>query len=153
MKTNKLRWHLKTFHSKDDNRQFFQLQSYENQYLFLQEVFCLNDKSFFQGCSFESRMQRGAHHWRRAYLPAAVEMVKIILGDQFGKHLPSIPLSYCPSNWWKIWRYTATNFIKTVIKFLAFQLDDEATDSNKDWLAFNCVCSILRWNVSYCFAI
>lgn len=141
MKPNKLRRHLETLHSEYVNkpREFFELKlkSYEQQTSFFQKTLSVNEKALLASYKVSYKIARckKAHTiGEDLILPAAMDIVETMFGDNFAKQLQSIPLS----------NDTVARRIGDIAedvqhqlleklrdKLFSIQLD-EATDSNKD---------------------
>ncbi|XP_063902632.1 zinc finger BED domain-containing protein 5-like [Zophobas morio] len=141
MKPNKLKRHLETLHSEYVNkpRQFFELKlkSFEKQKTFFKKSLSVHEKALLASYKVSYRIARCKKPHtigEELILPAAIEIVETMFGDNFTKQLQSIPLS----------NDTVARRISDIAndvqhqlfeklhdKLFSIQLD-EATDSNKD---------------------
>lgn len=141
MKPNKLKRHLETLHSEYVNkpREFFELKlkSYEKQKSLFKKTLSVNEKALIASYKVSykiARCKKPHTIGEELILPAAIEIVEIMFGDNFAKQLQSIPLS----------NDTVARRIADIAedvecqllsklrdKLFSIQLD-EATDSNKD---------------------
>ncbi|GFX36237.1 protein FAM200B [Trichonephila clavipes] len=143
MKPNKLKRHFETLHREYINkpREFFEskLKSYEKQKkkTFKKKTLSVNEKALFTSYKVSYKIVRCKKPHTIAeelILPAAIEIVDTMFGDNFAKELQSIPLS----------NDTVSRQIDDIAedveqqlfgklrdKLFSIQLD-EATDSNKD---------------------
>ncbi|GFV56178.1 SCAN domain-containing protein 3 [Trichonephila clavipes] len=141
MKPKKLKRHFETLHGECINkpREFFEskLKSYEKQKTFLKKTLSVNEKALLTSYKVSYKIARCKKPHTIAeelILPAAIEIVETMFGDNFAKELQSIPLS----------NDTVSRriddiaedveqqlFGKLLDKLFSIQLD-EATDSNKD---------------------
>ncbi|GFW84442.1 protein FAM200B [Trichonephila clavipes] len=142
MKPNKLKRHFETLHGEYINkpREFFEskLKSYGKQKTFLKKkTLSVNEKALLTSYKVSYKIARCKKPHTIAeelILPAAIEIVETMFGDNFAKELQSIPLS----------NDTVSRRIDDIAedveqqlfgklrdKLFSIQLD-EATDSNKD---------------------
>lgn len=141
MKPNKLKRHLETLHSEYVNKpaEFFQtkLKFYEKQKSFFKKTLSVNEKALLASYKVSYKIARSKKPHtigEDLILPAAIEIVETMFGDNFAKQLHSIPLS----------NDTVARRIDDIAddvqhqlfekfrdKLFSIQLD-EATDSNKD---------------------
>lgn len=141
MKPNKLKRHLETLHSEyvNKSRQFFEskLKSYEKQKLVFKNTLSVNEQALLASykVSYQiARCKKPHTIGEELILPAAIEIVETMFGENFAKKLKSIPLSNDT-----VARRIGDMaedvqhqlFAKLRGKLFAIQLD-EATDSNKD---------------------
>ncbi|GFV11239.1 SCAN domain-containing protein 3 [Trichonephila clavipes] len=141
MKPNKLKRHFETLHGENINkpREFFEskLKSYGKQKTFFKKTLSVNEKALLTSYKVSYKIARCKKPHTIAeelILPAAIEIVETMFGDNFAKELQSIPLS----------NDTVSRRIDDISedveqqlfgklrdKLFSIQLD-EATDSNKD---------------------
>ncbi|GFX41248.1 protein FAM200B [Trichonephila clavipes] len=141
MKPKKLKRHFETLHGEYINkpREFFEskLKSYEKQKTFLKKTLSVNEKALLISYTVSYKIARCKKPHTLAeelILPATIEIVETMFGDNFAKELQSIPLS----------NDTVSRRIDDIAedveqqlfgklrdKLFSIQLD-EATDSNKD---------------------
>ncbi|GFW03015.1 SCAN domain-containing protein 3 [Trichonephila clavipes] len=141
MKPKKLKKHFETLHGEYINkpREFFEskLKSYEKQKTFLKKTLSVNEKALLTSYKVSYKIARCKKPHTIAeelILPAAIEIVETMFGDNFAKELQSIPLS----------NDTVSRRIDDIAedveqqlfgklrdKLFSIQLD-EAIDSNKD---------------------
>ncbi|GFW08151.1 zinc finger MYM-type protein 6 [Trichonephila clavipes] len=141
MKPNKLKRHFETLHGEYINkpREFFEskLKSYEKQKTFFKKTLSVNEKALLTSYKVSYKIARCKKPHTSAeelILPAAIEIVETMFGENFAKELQSIPLS----------NDTVSHRIDDIAedveqqlfgklrdKLFSIQLD-EATDSNKD---------------------
>lgn len=141
MKPNKLKRHLETLHSEYVNkpREFFELKlkSYEKQKSFFKETLSVNKKALIASYKVSykiARCKKPHTVGEELILPAAIEIVETMFGDNFSKQLQSIPLSNdtVARRIGDIAEDVQCQlFSKLRDKLFSIQLD-EATDSNKD---------------------
>ncbi|GFU71169.1 protein FAM200B [Trichonephila clavipes] len=100
MKPNKLRRHFETLHGEYINkpREFFEskLKSYEKQKTFLKKTLSVNEKALLTSYKVSYKIARCKKPHiiaEELILPAAIEIVETMFGDNFAKELQSIPLS------------------------------------------------------------
>ncbi|GFT73897.1 zinc finger MYM-type protein 6 [Trichonephila clavipes] len=141
MKHNKLKSHFKTLHGEYINktREFFEakLKSYEKQKNILKKTLSVNEKALLTSYKVSYKIARCKKPHTIAedlILPAAIEIVETMFGDNLAKELQSIPLS----------NDTVSRRIDDITKDVEQQLFgklrdklfsiqlNEATDSNKD---------------------
>ncbi|XP_042911471.2 protein FAM200B-like [Parasteatoda tepidariorum] len=141
MKSTKLKRHLETLHSEYVNkpREFFEfkLKSYKKQQSFFKETLSVNKKALIASYKVSykiARCKKPHSIGEELVLPAAIEIVETMFGDNFSKQLQSIPLS----------NDTVARRIGDIAKDVQCQLFsklrdklfsiqfDEATDSYKD---------------------
>ncbi|KAK4881110.1 hypothetical protein RN001_004429 [Aquatica leii] len=139
MKTNKLKRHLETLYREYVNkpREFFEfkLKSYEKQKSCFKKALSVNEIALLASYKVSYKIARCTKpHTIGEQLPAAIEIVQIMFGDNFAKQLQSIPLS----NDTVACRICDIAedvqhqlFEKLRDKLFSIQLD-EATDSNKN---------------------
>ncbi|GFY09209.1 protein FAM200B [Trichonephila clavipes] len=141
MKPNKLKRHFETLHGEFINkpREFFEskLKSYGKQKTFFKKTLSVNEKALLTSYKVSYKIARCKKPHTIAeelILPATIEIVETMFGDNFAKELQSIPLS----------NDTVSRRIDDIAedveqqlfgklrdKLFSIQLD-EATDSNKD---------------------
>lgn len=141
MKPNKLKRHLETLHKEYVNKpkDFFiaKQKSYEKQKCSIKKALSINEKALLASYKVAykiARCKKPHTIGEELILPAAIDIVETILGDNFAKQLQCIPLS----------NDTVARRIgdmseniqqqllsKLCDKLFSIQLD-EATDSNKD---------------------
>ena len=139
MKPNKLKRHLETLHSEyvNKSREFFELKSCEKQKSLFKGTLSVNKKALIASYKVSykiARCKKPHTIGEELILPAAIEMVETMFGDNFSKQLQSIPLS----------NDTIARRISDIAEDVQCQLFtklhenlfsiqlDEATDSNKD---------------------
>ncbi|GFU53065.1 protein FAM200B [Trichonephila clavipes] len=100
MKPNKLKRHFKTLHGEYINkpREFFEskLKSYGKQKTFFKKTLSVNEKALLTSYKVSYKIARCKKPHTIAeelILPAAIEIVEAMFGDNFAKELQSIPLS------------------------------------------------------------
>ncbi|XP_072380568.1 protein FAM200B-like [Diabrotica undecimpunctata] len=100
MKPNKLQRHLETLHSECMNqpREFFELKlkSHEKQRSYLKKTLTVNEKALLASYKTShqiARCKKPHTIGEELILPAAIQIVETIFGDNFAKKLESIPLS------------------------------------------------------------
>ncbi|GFX18431.1 zinc finger MYM-type protein 6 [Trichonephila clavipes] len=140
MKPNKLKRHFETLHGEYINkpREFFEskLKSYEKK-TFLKKTLSVNEKALLTSYKVSykiARCKKPPTIAEELILPAAIEMVETMFGDNCAKELQSIPLSNgtVSSRIDDIAEEVEQQlFGKLRDKMFSIQLD-EATDSNKD---------------------
>ncbi|GFX56512.1 zinc finger MYM-type protein 6 [Trichonephila clavipes] len=140
MKPNKLKRHFETLHGEYINkpREFFEskLKSYEKK-TFLKKTLSVNEKALLTSYKVShkiARCKKPPTIAEELILPAAIEMVETMFGDNCTKELQSIPLSNgtVSSRIDDIAEEVEQQlFGKLRDKMFSIQLD-EATDSNKD---------------------
>jgi zinc finger BED domain-containing protein 5/7/8/9 len=141
MKPNKLKRHLETLHSEyvNKSREFFELKlkSYEKQKSFFKKVITMNEKALLASYKVSykiARCKKPHSIGEELILPAAMEIVETMFGDNFTKQLQSIPLSNDTVG--RRIGDIAEDIQQQLLaklrdKLFSIQLD-EATDSNKD---------------------
>lgn len=141
MKPNKLKRHLEKLHSEYVNkpRKFFELKlsSREKQKSFFKKTLSMNEKALLASYKVSykiARCKKPHTIGEELILPAAIEIVETMFGNNFVKQLESIPLS----------NDTVARRIGDIAEDIEHQLFgklrdklfsiqlDEATDSNKD---------------------
>ncbi|GFT08556.1 protein FAM200B [Trichonephila clavipes] len=100
MKLNKLKTHFETLHGEYINkpREFFEskLKSYEKQKNIFKNALSVNEKALITSYKVSYKIARCKKPHTIAeelILPAAIEIVETMFGDNFAKELQSIPLS------------------------------------------------------------
>ncbi|GFX51715.1 protein FAM200B [Trichonephila clavipes] len=99
MKPNKLKRHFETLHGEYINkpREFFELKSYGKQKTFFKKkLLSVNEKALLTSYKVSYKIARCKKPHTIAeelILPAAIEIVETMFGDNFAKELQSIPQS------------------------------------------------------------
>lgn len=141
MKPNKLKRHMETLHSEYVNkpREFFEfkLKSYKKQKSLFKETLSVNKKALIASYKVSHKIARCKKPHtigEELILPAVIDIVETMFGDNFSKQIQSIPLSNdtVARRIGDIAEDVQCQlFSKLRDKLFSIQLD-EATDSNKD---------------------